>query len=558
VHLVGTGVIVSVELEIETSNCAMTLRKELHETITKDGNLKGNTFKYYQDGLPLSAGAWEQLLKELLPKMWALRTNPLALGNLHWKERREALAQLVDFERIEKEVRAKYGISGDFEALKTKFRGEIDKLQASIAQYQPRIDEAGVVNSPEIIWTPEDEERLQVLTAGINAQLEKRAKIHEKLVSERQKLATLQQHARRKADEAMAAARKAAEEAMAAARKQADEAMREFNERMNKLTSEHRSVNIELSEVIQLAARKETQYNELNKELEQLRLQYLAAQWDNLSCPVFGVVCQTSAAVEKMTADKEVRLAKITQRGSEVRKKTDDILEEIDHLNKRIASLKEKQDEVEAKMTALAAEKPATAATPAVEIPKVEISQLGIPTTTPEIEALEKQLAALEIASPKELDELKAKKAAAENYQAALKKARERVEALKNEWRLQGAELLEKQKALKNIEACEQEIADRVEEGVNVHFTGICRWQMFRRFLNGGVAPDCQLYVEDKPWEALNHGLQVMTGLRIITRVNELLNDENLPVLIDNAESTTGLKDLDVNFQLILTYVKPS
>jgi len=525
----------------------MNLRKELHETITKDGNLKGNTFKYYQDGLPLSAGAWEKLLNGLLPRMWALRTNPLALGGLHWKERREALSQLVDFEKIEKEVREKYGISGDFEALKTKLRSEIDKLQASISQYQPRIDEAGVVNSPEVVWTQEDEARLQVLTAGINAQLEKRAKIHEKLVSERQKLATLQQQARRKAEEAMAEARKAAEETL-----------REFNDKMNQLSAEHRNINIELSEVIQLAARKETQYNELNKELEQLRLQYLAAQWDNLSCPVFGVVCQTSAAVEKMTADKEVRLAKITQRGSEVRKKTDDILEEIDHLNKRIASLKEKQDEVEAKMTALAAEKPATAATTAVEIPKVEISQLGIPTTTPEIEALEKQLAALEISTPQELDELKAKKAAAENYQAALKKAKERVEALKNEWRLQGSILLEKQKSLKNIEACEQEIADRVEEGVNVHFTGICRWQMFRRFLNGGVAPDCQLYVEDKPWEALNHGLQVMTGLRIITRVNELLNDENLPVLIDNAESTTGLKDLDVNFQLILTYVKPS
>jgi DNA repair exonuclease SbcCD ATPase subunit len=539
VNLAGTGVIVSVELVCQLEQEEVTLRKELHEQLDGEGNLKGNTYKYFLDGLPLTAKAWEDWITKHLPRMWQLRISPLALGSLHWKERRKALAQLVDFARIEKEVRAKYKVYGDFEALKTKLRAEIQKFEESIAQFQPRIDEARVVNSPEVVWTTDDEAQLQNLSAGINAQLEKRAAVHQKLLAERQKLSQLQQQARKQAEESLAAARKAAEEPL-----------REFNERMATLTSEHRSINIELSEVISLAARRETQYNELNKKLEQLRLQFLAAQGDNLTCPVFGITCQTSAAVEKMTADKEVRLAKISQLGSEVRKKTDELLEEIDHLNKRIKSLKEKQAEVEAKIATLAAEKPAKKA---VEIPPVEI-----PTTTPEIEALEKQLAALEISTPQELDELKAKKAAAKNYQAAVKKAKERVEALKNEWRLQGAELLERQKALRYVESCEQEIADRVEEGVNAHFTGICRWQMFKRFINGGMAPDCQLYVEDKPWEALNHGLQVMTGLKIITRVNDILQDEPLPVLIDNAESTTGLQNLDVNFQLILTYVKPS
>ena len=77
--------------------------------------------------------------------------------------------------------------------------------------------------------------------------------------------------------------------------------------------------------------------------------------------------------------------------------------------------------------------------------------------------------------------------------------------------------------------------------------------------INGNLTPDCQLFVEDnsveKPWEALNHGAQVWAGLKIINRLNELLEDEPWPVLIDNAESVNGLMNLEVNYQLILTYV---
>ena len=82
---------------------------------------------------------------------------------------------------------------------------------------------------------------------------------------------------------------------------------------------------------------------------------------------------------------------------------------------------------------------------------------------------------------------------------------------------------------------------------------------MFDRYINGNLTPDCQLFVEDnnikKPWEALNHGAQVWAGLKIINRLNELLEDEPWPVLIDNAESVNGLMNLNVNYQLILTYV---
>ena len=130
---------------------------------------------------------------------------------------------------------------------------------------------------------------------------------------------------------------------------------------------------------------------------------------------------------------------------------------------------------------------------------------------------------------------------------------------MRAEWRAQSAKLQNKKSELKNIEACEQEIADNVENKVNVLFKDVCRWQMFNRYINGNLTPDCQLFVEDnnieKPWEALNHGAQVWAGLKIINRLNELLEDEPWPVLIDNAESVNGLMNLNVNYQLILTYV---
>ncbi len=51
VSLVGTGVIVSVELNLELKDSEVTLRKELHEKISSEGVLKGNTYKYYITGL---------------------------------------------------------------------------------------------------------------------------------------------------------------------------------------------------------------------------------------------------------------------------------------------------------------------------------------------------------------------------------------------------------------------------------------------------------------------------------------------------------------------------
>ena len=136
--------------------------------------MKGNTYKYYIDGIPVSAADWGDWLKDHRPKLYEIRTNPLALGKLHWKERRKALSKLVDFEAIEKEIRSKYNILGDFEGLKTKLRGEIDKLETSISQYQPRIDEAQIINVEEVIFTQQEEESLKNLSEGIELIQEQR------------------------------------------------------------------------------------------------------------------------------------------------------------------------------------------------------------------------------------------------------------------------------------------------------------------------------------------------------------------------------------------------
>ena len=176
----------------------------------------------------------------------------------------------------------------------------------------------------------------------------------------------------------------------------------------------------------------------------------------------------------------------------------------------------------------------------------------------PKIAELEAELDALPT-SFNRYEELKAKKAAFETYEKAVEKSKERIELLRAEWRAQSAKLQNKKSELKNIKACEQEIADNVESKVNILFKNVCRWHMFNRYINGNLTPDCQLFVEDnnieKPWEALNHGAQVWAGLKIINRLNELLEDEPWPVLIDNAESVNGLMNLNVNYQLILTYV---
>jgi len=521
VSLEGTGVIVSVELKLELKESEVTLRKEMHEKISSEGILKGNTYKYYVDGIPVSAADWGDWLKDHRPKLYEIRTNPLALGKLHWKERRKMLSKLVDFEAIEKEIRSKYNILGDFEGLKTKLRGEIDKLEKSIAQYQPRIDEAQIVNVEEVIFTKEDEESLKNLSEGIE------------LIQEQRKSLALQ--IQKLLDEDRIKAK--------VERLKAEEKWKADTEKLNEL----RKKQADLIEKINKNEIKKSTYtfaeSNLEKEIEQLRNKYRAAQ-DVGTCPVTGDACETTKVLQKLQKNSEKELLNLTKLGLKLKEKIEAAKKEIEDLDVDHENLKKQLADIELEIEA--AQKNLT------PMPSSDI------VVNPRIAELEAELDALPTSFLK-YDELKAKKAAFETYSKSVEKSKERIEILRAEWRAQSAELQNKKSELKNIEACEQEIADNVESKVNILFKGVCRWQMFNRYINGNLTPDCQLFVEDnnieKPWEALNHGAQVWAGLKIINRLNELLEDEPWPVLIDNAESVNGLMNLEVNYQLILTYV---
>ena len=521
VSLVGTGVIVSVELKLELKDSEVTLRKELHEKISSEGVLKGNTYKYYIDGIPVSAADWGDWLKDHRPKLYEIRTNPLALGKLHWKERRKALSKLVDFEAIEKEIRSKYNILGDFEGLKTKLRGEIDKLETSISQYQPRIDEAQIINVEEVIFTQQEEESLKNLSEGIELIQEQRKSLALKI----QKLL----------DEDRIKAK--------VERLKAEEKWKADTEKLNEL----RKKQADLIEKINKNEIKKSTYtfaeSNLEKEIEKLRNHYRAAQ-DVGTCPVTGDACETQKVLQKLQKNSEKELIKTTEIGLKLKEKIEAAKKEIEDLDVEHENLKKQLADVELEIDA--AQKNLS------PMPSVDI------ISNPKIAELEAELDALPT-SFNRYEELKAKKAAFETYEKAVEKSKERIELLRAEWRAQSAKLQSKKSELKNIEACEQEIADNVENKVNVLFKDVCRWQMFNRYINGNLTPDCQLFVEDnnieKPWEALNHGAQVWAGLKVINRLNELLEDEPWPVLIDNAESVNGLMNLEVNYQLILTYV---
>ena len=517
VSLEGTGVIVSVELKLELNENEVTLRKELHEKISNEGILKGNTYKYYIDGIPVSAAVWDNWLKDHRPKLYEIRTNPLALGRLHWKERRKALSKLVDFEAIEKEIRSKYNIFGDFEGLKAKLRSEIDKLETSIAQYQPRIDEAQIVNVEEVIFTQQDEESLKNISETIEL-------IQEQRKSLALKIQKLRDEDRKKAE---------------MERKEAEEKWNNENEALKQLQQKRADLDKQVFKLTINVNHKADEMLLIENELRQLRNKYRAAQ-DVGTCPLTGDACETTKVLQKLQRNSEKEVLEITKNGLDLKNKTDVIKEEIANLNNKLEALKKQLADVELEIEA--AQKNLTPMT------SVDI------ISNPKIAELEAELDALPTSFLK-YDELKAKKAAFETYEKAVEKSKERIEILRAEWRAQSAELQNKKSELKNIEACEQEIADNVENKVNVLFKDVCRWQMFNRYINGNLTPDCQLFIEEKPWEALSNGEQVRAGLKIINRLNELLEDEPWPVLIDNAESVNGLENLKVNYQLILTYV---
>ena len=252
----------------------------------------------------------------------------------------------------------------------------------------------------------------------------------------------------------------------------------------------------------------------LEKEIEKVRNQYRAAQ-DVGTCPVTGDACETTKVLQKLQKNSEKELLNLTKLGIKLKEKIEAAKKEIEDLDVEHENLKKQLADVELEIEA--AQKNLT------PMPSSDI------VVNPRIAELEAELDALPTSFLK-YDELKAKKAAFETYEKAVEKSKERIEILRAEWRAQSAELQNKKSELKNIEACEQEIADNVESKVNVLFEGVCRWQMFNRYINGNLTPDCQLFVEDnnieKPWEALNHGAQVWAGLKIINLLNELLEYE--------------------------------
>lgn len=511
-HLEGSGVIVSVEITLESQEGETVLRKELHEQLDREGNLKGNTFRYLINDLPVKAKEWEDYLTSLRPQMWQLRTDPLAFGRLHWKERRQILATLVDFAAIEAEAKAKHGVKGDLEALKIKLRAEIGKLEESIKQYQPRIDEAGIVNVEPVEWQKEDETHLQQLKEGLEAITQRRAELSAKLAELRESDLARQKEEAKVFEASIAEIRKREEE------------------HRNQL----RMVNTQLNELQRLQAKKLSEGDRVEEELNRLRQRYTSLMNGKVVCPIANVACQTAGVLEKLTGDVENQMRKIEQEGKAKKAELTQLLKDYELVTAQIEELKARKEELEA----------VTFEIP-IRPPFVH---------NPEILQLEQALAAMGF-DDTEIRKLELKKAAALTYETARKKAAERVEQLRNEWRLQASELQARIKDLQVVEACEQEIAEVVESKVNTLFEGVCRFQMYTRFINGNLSPDCQLYVEGKPWEALNHGKQVMTGLAIINRLNSLLGDEPWPVLIDNAESVNGLRNYMTNYQIIATFV---
>lgn len=129
----------------------------------------------------------------------------------------------------------------------------------------------------------------------------------------------------------------------------------------------------------------------------------------------------------------------------------------------------------------------------------------------------------------------------------------ERIDALKAEMRDVSAKVLRCEHIIDLVEGFARAKMDRISEKINSLFEGV-KFKLFEEQINGGIREICECTYNGVPFGDLNHGHQILAGIKIIEGFQKV-KGLKLPVVVDNSECLSSNNIPQMDGQLILLAV---
>lgn len=554
----------SAEMTIEVENGErLTLKKTFKEVYKrKRGSLEeefsGHTVDYFINGVPAKEREYSERISRMCGDMGEALMMPKHFPEvMNWSDRRSVLVSICgdvsddeilassDDMRELSEILVIPGTDGkrytveDFKKIAAAKKTEINKRIASIPA---RIDEASKA-IPELTEISVDiiAEKVASIDGLINDMTAKRntAACKGADLTRMDELNTLKEQARAEHFRKYSEANAAITAELTAAQAESREAVVKLSKAKNELTDKENE-----------CGRMERARADLLKEYtEAAALRFPA---DSECCPT----CRRRLPDDKVdelragfSNRKKERLADINKRGQAVSQ--DHIkafVEEIKALRSAVATLEAEYTEKSERVTALNAK--IAVVTPFEQTERAkELNRLIEEENSRITEAAEKSAAILEHID-REIADLKAAKAVEEEKIARIRLAQTqhaRIAELEAEEKKLGAEFTDIERAIWLCDEFTRAKVSALDNRINSRFETV-RFRLFEEQINGGLRDCCDVMIPRAdgvlvPYAFANTAAQINSGLEIISVLSRHFG-VSLPVVVDNAESVTVLRDI--------------
>jgi chromosome segregation ATPase len=533
-----------VEVTLSVDGQEISLKKRYEERwVRSRGSAKkefqGHTTDHFIDGVPLKKKEYDSRVANLFDlSKFNLVTNPTALNNMHWKDRRDILLSMCDT------VTDADVIASDPELEGMNLPGDINDHVAKLKAEQKEINKE-LTEIPVRIQENQD-----VAIAAQKPDKAKKKNLDYHLVEAHEKLRQIQSNERASALQVrLNEIRAEILEKKSAAGSGVEEQRKLIREQIEKKGQQLREIKARIAALEDQAKRDENR-NRLSREaLESMRKEWQqikAREYDGSeSCPTCGQDLpedQIQAAVEKFNQAKARDLAANVEKGREIAQGTTSRQNAIDDAKAKIADQHDIAQRIKSEIDRLDREyadmQPAAVDTADLdrEFVKVEeeIKAIKNGSSIRERDALS-AITDLE----KQISDWQEKEAA---YKAA-QKAEARVKELEAQEKALAAKYEDLEANLFLAEKFISRQAELIEENANKLFS-LVKWKLFNTQINGGVEPTCIATYQGVPYPDLNTGAKVQIGLDIINALSKHF-DLSCPIWVDNRESVTWLPEVD-------------
>ena len=566
-------------VNLEVNGITQELKRVYKENWVKkrgfeEREFAGNVTEYYWNGVPMQQKEFQQRISEVLEEgIFKLITNPLALNNMKWQDRRNilvAMAPITDEElangnKAFEELLSNASAYKSLEDYKKMIKASIKKAKDDIALIPARIDEV-TRSKPETLdfvkiqsdLEAKDKElksvdnNIQNANSGIEVLVKQRREQSVEIGDLENEISNIESAAKREAN------------------KPADDS------KLTKLTTLLGSKSFELESaengVKTLNNSKEAKENRV-KELDS-QMSTKREQWTNenakeitfndndFHCPTCkrefesgDVEVKKSEAIENFKKKKSETLSDINRQGGVLKQEKENLEEEIKTIatrlengKKLVESLSAEVKDIEGKIeiyNSNASDEPKDTNSiyerilsenesykeKKQQVEKLKSSLVAVPGVDNSALIEKRQLIVSEI------DTLKGQL----NLKTQIDNCNNRIAELEKEETALAQQIANVEKIEFAIEKFNKLKVDTLENEINKRFKYV-KFRMFDTQINGGEAECCDALIDGVPFSDANTASKINAGIDIINTLCEFYQ-VTAPIFIDNRESIIELID---------------